>query len=138
MIKILAGHKGSGKTKAMVDMANEKAKTSDGNVVVIEKGVQLTYDLSYHVRLVDAEQYSISNFDTYYGFLCGLMAGNYDITDVFCDATFKICGKDIPSFANTVAKLEKITEANGISITFLASCEIEELPAEVKKLVVNA
>jgi len=79
----------------------------------------------------------INNFDSYYGFLNGLMAGNYDITDVFCDATFKICGKDIPGFASVVTKLAKITEANGVTITFLASCEVEELPVELQKLVVN-
>ena len=66
MIKLLVGHKGSGKTKKMVVMANEAAKTSKGNVVVVEKGIQLTYDLSYQVRLVDVEQFiksSCKGFD---------------------------------------------------------------------------
>jgi len=135
MIKLLVGHKGSGKTKTMVAMANEAAHTSNGNVVVIEKGIQLTYDLSHMVRLVDVEQYGVKTFDAYYGFLCGLMAGNYDITDIFCDATFRVCGRDIPAFAAMCERLIKITTANGLTITFIASCEPEELPDELKQYI---
>jgi len=131
MIKLLVGHKGSGKTKTMVDMANDAAKTSNGNVVVIEKGIQLTYDLNYQVRLVDIEQYGVKNFDAYYGFLCGLMAGNYDITDIFCDATFRVCGKDVNAFAAMARQLVKVTTANNVTVTFIASCEPEELPEEM-------
>ena len=63
MIKLIVGHKGSGKTKAMIQMANDAVKTSNGNVVCVEKGIQLTYNLNYQVRLVDVEQYGISDYD---------------------------------------------------------------------------
>ncbi len=135
MIKLLVGHKGSGKTKKMVVMANEAAKTSSGNVVVVEKGIQLTYDLNYQVRLVDVEQYGVKSFDAYFGFLCGLMAGNYDITDIFCDATFRVCGKDIPAFAAMTRQLIKVTTANNVTVTFIVSCEAEELPEEMKDYI---
>lgn len=133
MIKLIVGHKGSGKTKAMIQMANDAVKTSNGNVVCVEKGIQLTYDLNYQVRLVDVEQYAISNYDALYGFLCGLMAGNYDITDIFCDATFKICGKDQERFADMVDKLYKLTSANGLVIVFTVSCEPEELAERIRQ-----
>ena len=135
MIKLLVGHKGSGKTKKMVVMANEAAKTSNGNVVVVEKGIQLTYDLSYQVRLVDVEQYGVKNFDAYFGFLCGLMAGNYDITDIFCDATFRVCGKDIPAFTAMTRQLIKVTTANNVTVTFIVSCEPDELPEEMRAYI---
>ena len=135
MIKLLVGHKGSGKTKKMVVMANEAAKTSNGNVVVVEKGIQLTYDLSYQVRLVDVEQYGVKSFDAYYGFLCGLMAGNYDITDIFCDATFRVCGKDIPAFTAMTRQLIKVTTANNVTVTFIVSCEPDELPEEMREYI---
>ena len=137
MIKLLVGHKGSGKTKALISVANEAAKTSNGNVVVIEKGIQLTYDLSHQVRLVDVEQYGVNTFEGYYGFLCGLMAGNYDITDIFCDATFKVCGKDVNGLAEIVKKLNKIIDANDLTIAFLVSCEVDELPEELKAYCVQ-
>ncbi|MBR6735535.1 MAG: hypothetical protein IKL92_01540 [Oscillospiraceae bacterium] len=132
MIKLLVGHKGSGKTKTMITMANEAAKTSNGNVVVVEKGIQLTYDLSHQVRLVDVEQYGVKNFDAYYGFLCGLMAGNYDITDIFCDATLRVCGNDMNGFIAMAEKLVKVTDANGLTLVFVVSCEESDLPDSLK------
>ena len=136
MIRLIVGHKGSGKTKTMISLANEAAKVSKGNVVCVEKGLQLTYDLSYQVRLVDIEQYGIAGYDAYYGFLCGLMAGNYDITDIFCDATFKICGKNPEAFADMVERLLKLTTANGQTLTFTVSCEPEELPERIKPFII--
>lgn len=136
MIKLIVGHKGSGKTKTMITMANEAVKTSNGNVVCVEKGIQLTYDLNYRVRLVDVEQYGISGYENYFGFLCGLMAGNYDITDIFCDATFKICGKDPEQFAVMIERLFKLTSANGLTIVFTVSCELDELPERIRKYAI--
>lgn len=133
MIKLIVGHKGSGKTKAMIAMANEAIKTSNGNVVCVEKGIQLTYDLNYQVRLVDVDQYGVNNYDSFFGFLCGLMAGNYDITDIFCDATLKICGKDLEKFADMVERLYKLTSANGLTVAFTVSCEPEDLPERIQK-----
>lgn len=136
MIKLIVGHKGSGKTKTMIQMANDAVKTSNGNVICVEKGIQLTYDLNYQVRLVDVDQYGINDYEPYFGFLCGLMAGNYDITDIFCDATFKICGRDPERLADMIDKLFKLTSANGLTIIFTVSCEPDELPERIRKYVV--
>ena len=132
MIKLIVGNKGSGKTKAMIQMANDALKTSNGNVVCVEKGIQLTYDLNYQVRLVDVDQYGIDSYEALVGFLCGLMAGNYDITDIFCDATFKICGKDFDKLGAMIEKLVKFTSSNGVTITFTISCDADELPEALK------
>ena len=136
MIKLIVGHKGSGKTKKMIDMANEAARNSKGNVVCVEKGLQLTYDLSYQVRLVDVEQYKVSGVDAYYGFLCGLMAGNYDITDIFCDATLRVVGKDYEAFAGMIERLMEQTIASGLVLTFNVSCEPTELPERIRQYVI--
>ncbi|MEG1774650.1 MAG: hypothetical protein RR320_07340 [Oscillospiraceae bacterium] len=136
MIKLIVGHKGSGKTKTMIAMANEAVKTTNGNVVCVEKGIQLTYDLNYQVRLVDVDLYKISGVDAYFGFLCGLMAGNYDITDIYCDATLRICGKDYEALANMFERLIAFTSTNGLSMTFTLSCEPEELPERVRQYII--
>lgn len=131
MIKLIVGHKGSGKTKTMISMANEAAATTKGNVICVEKGIQLTYDLNYQVRLVDVERYGIKGYEPYFGFLCGLMAGNYDITHIFCDATLRICGDDHEAFAKMIEKLDKLT-AEGLEIIFTVSCELDALPERVR------
>ena len=83
MIKLIVGKKGSGKTKALLEMIEEAVGTSKGSVVCIEKGNSLKYNVSHQARLVDIEDYDVSDFNTLYGFLAGMLAGNYDITDLF-------------------------------------------------------
>ncbi|MBR3289923.1 MAG: hypothetical protein IKI63_03995, partial [Clostridia bacterium] len=92
MITLILGKKGSGKTKRLLDMCEDATTKSMGNVVFIEKDSTLTFDLNHKTRLAVAEQYGIEGFDALYGFIAGMCAGNYDITDVFLDSTLKIGG----------------------------------------------
>lgn len=95
MVTLILGKKGSGKTKRLIDMCNAAMAASKGNVVFIEKDSTLTYDLSHKARLAVADSYDIQGFDSFYGFIAGMCAGNYDITDVFVDSTLKIGGRDM-------------------------------------------
>ena len=90
MIQVIMGLKGSGKTKKLIDSINEAVAKAQGDVVCIEYGKKLTYDVSYRVRLVDSEEYGITNLDMLKGFLSGLHAGNFDITNVYIDNLYKI------------------------------------------------
>ncbi|MEG1477738.1 MAG: hypothetical protein RSC38_08400, partial [Oscillospiraceae bacterium] len=78
MVKVIMGLKGSGKTKQMIDLINTAVASEHGNVVCIERGPKLTYDIHYKIRLVEASQYDLTSFDTLKGFVSGLYAGNYD------------------------------------------------------------
>ena len=90
MIKLIVGKKGTGKTKALVERVNEAVAISKGNVVCIEKDLNLTYSLNHKARLVVADEYGIDGYDEFFGFISGLLAGNYDITHLFVDGVFKI------------------------------------------------
>ena len=90
MVSLIIGHKGSGKTKILVDNVNDAVEKSNGNVICVEKETKLTYDVSHRARLVSTDSYSVSGFDAFYGFLSGLCAGDHDITDILVDATFRI------------------------------------------------
>ena len=85
MVRVIMGVKGTGKTKQMIELINEAARTEAGNVVCIERGSKLTYDIHNSIRLVEASDYSIDSFDALKGFISGLYAGNYDISQVFID-----------------------------------------------------
>ena len=87
MVTLLIGKKGTGKTKKLISLANEAVAASTGNVVVIEKGSKLTYDVTHKARLIDTEQYLISGYDMLFGFISGICAGNYDVTDILVDST---------------------------------------------------
>ena len=90
MIKLITGKKGTGKTKILVDMINNAVKDTNGDLICIEKGAKLTYDISYKVRLVDSDRFAIEGYEAFYGFIAGMFAGNYDIKEIFIDGILKI------------------------------------------------
>ena len=128
MITLLIGKKGSGKTKKLIEHANEAVVKSSGNVVVIEKGLKLTYDISHKARLIDTDAYAINGADAMFGFVSGICAGNYDVTDILIDSTLKIIGQDIVALEKLVAKLKVLAESANTTITLSVSAGEEELP----------
>ena len=133
MINLIPGKKGTGKTKILVDSIKKAAENATGNVVCIERGMQLTYDLPHNVRLADAEEYGINSFDSFYGFVAGLMAGNYDIQEVFFDGILKIGGRDYDALGNMLEKVAVLTK--DVNVTFTVSADVDELPAKVKAFI---
>ncbi|MBQ2676215.1 MAG: hypothetical protein IJF54_02280 [Clostridia bacterium] len=131
MISLIIGKKGSGKTKHLIDNVNEAVKTSKGNVVCIEKGSKLTYDISHAARLVDTDVYGINGDTSLYGFLAGICAGNYDVTDIFVDATLKIIGRDYDIVADFISRVSALAEESNTRFTFTISCDESELPDKV-------
>lgn len=127
MVTLILGHKGSGKTKKLMALCNAAVEQSKGNVVFIEKDNTLTYDISHKARLVAAEDYAIKGYDALYGYIAGMCAGNYDITDVFVDSVLKIGGPDLEALADLVEKLGKL-EAN---IVMSVSADKSDIPARV-------
>ncbi len=129
MVTLIIGKKGSGKTKKLIQLANEAVARSSGNVVVIDKGAKLTYDVTHKARLIDTDAYGVKGYDMLFGFISGICAGNYDVTDIFVDSTFKICTEGvegIEAFVTKLNELEKETEAN---LTLLVSAGEEALPS---------
>ena len=94
MIHVIMGLKGSGKTKKLIDSINAAIAEANGDVVCIEYGKKLTYDVNYRARLVDSQEYGISTSDMLKGFISGLHAGNFDITNVYIDNLYKTIGND--------------------------------------------
>ena len=121
MIHVIMGLKGSGKTKKLIDAINGAVADAHGDVVCIEYGRKLTYDLSYKVRLVDSQEYGISGSEMLKGFLSGLHAGNFDITNVFIDNLYKTIGTDLAAAEDFVAWCAKFAADNKMEITITIS-----------------
>ena len=132
MIKLIIGTKGSGKTKAMVDMINNATKTTNGNVVVIEKCMNLTYHIDYKARLIAVDEYKISGYPMLYGFISGVLAGNYDITELFIDGILKVGGRDYVELGETLAAIDALAGEN-VNVIVTVSANEDELPDSVKK-----
>ena len=131
MIHVIMGLKGSGKTKKLIDAVHNTVNTAAGDVVCIEYGKTLTYDLNYRVRLVDAKEYGIHSSDLLKGFLSGLHAGNFDITHVFIDNLYKTIGTDKAAGEDFVVWCAKFAADNNMEITIT----ISEDPAEASDVM---
>ena len=132
MVKIITGKKGSGKTKVLIDMINEAAKSTSGNIVCIEKGLKLTYDIDHSVRLTDMEDYNLEGIDMFYGFVNGMIAGNFDIKEIYVDGILKVVGRDYAELGVLFDKLDKIT-GDDVKCIITVSADADELPDSVMK-----
>ena len=128
MITLLTGKKGSGKTKKLIEMANAALEKSNGNVVVVEKGLKLTYDISHAARLIDIDAYDVKGGKGLYGFLAGICAGNYDVTDILVDSTLKITGTGAEVVDLLVNDLKKLGEGVWRQLVLSISAANEEIP----------
>lgn len=133
MLKIFAGLKGSGKTKHLIEMVNAAQEKTSGNVVCIEKGTKLIHEINPHTRLVDISEYSIDTAEKLYGFVCGVLSANFDITDLFIDSALKICAEDMEGYEKFALKVIPLLEERKVNFTMTASVEVEKIPASLKE-----
>ena len=136
MIQVIMGLKGSGKTKRLINSINEAVANAQGDVVCIEYGKQLTYDINYRVRLVDSKEYEIDNLDKLKGLLSGLHAGNFDITNVYIDNLYKTIGTDRAVGEEFILWCAGFAEANKMNITITVSDDAAACSAAVKAFLV--
>ena len=126
--------RGTGKTKILIDAIHEAENKSNGNVVAIQKGSALNTDITPKVRLVNIEDYAVSGVEGFYGFISGVLASDYDCTDIFVDATLKITGRDYDKLGEMFEKLAKISGDTVVTCT--VSADNSELPDSMKKFIV--
>ena len=124
MVRLIMGTNGAGKTKQLIELIHTSVESESGSVVCIEPKGDMTYDVSYNVRLVNAGEYDVDSFDCLRGFLCGLYAGNYDISHVFVDNLSKVVGSNsLPDVENFLHWLDRFSEANSVKFTVTLSMD---------------
>ena len=137
MVSILMGLKGSGKTKRLVDMVRAAVQEETGDVVCIEKERKLTYDIPYQARLIDAGSYDIGSYEFLKGLICGVHAGNYDITHFFIDNFYKLVNdKKSESLVAFVTWLEKFSNAENISFVLSITADQDIIPDCLKQYII--
>ena len=133
MIQIIMGLKGSGKTKKLIDSINQCVAEAKGDVVCIEYGNNLRYEVSSRARLVGSKEYGIENVDMLKGFISGLHAGNYDITNVYIDNLYKTIGNDRAAGEAFILWCAEFAQQNNMNITVTVSDDPALASEEVKK-----
>lgn len=137
MIKIIMGPKGTGKTKSFIDKVNVAIKEEKGNVVCIAKGNRHLFDVKSAVRLVDTSDFDMNCYSVFYGFICGIISRDYDITHIFIDSITKIANDDYEKLDNFLNKLDALSKKFNISFTLTISAPQSEATETIKKFIVE-
>ncbi len=135
MIKVVYGAKGTGKTKMMIDAANEAVKEAKGHLIFITDSKRYMYDLERQVRFIDTSEYDVAGEAALCGFIKGVIAGNHDNEYVFIDGVVRIAGKPVQEMAAFFYMLDKVSKTNDLVITVSVSAAKEELPDFVSKYI---
>ena len=133
MVKIIMGLKGSGKTKQLIDLVHRAIEEEHGDVVCIEKGAKLTYDIPHKVRLIEASQYAFDGYDFFKGFISGLHSANYDITHIFIDSLLRIIGVGVDERAEDFFDwCEEFSKREHVRFTITISADISLATDRIK------
>lgn len=134
MIQIICGEKGKGKTKEMLQKANDIISEAQGAVVYIDKSSQHMYGLNNQIRLINITEYPVTTYEGFIGFISGLLSGNHDIECVFIDSFLKVAYLDNDSLTNAIDAMENLSE----NVKFICSISISEenLPESIKDKVI--
>ena len=135
MIQIILGDKGSGKTKRLIDLVNESLKNEHGDIIFIDDDKRYMYDLRHEIRFVNATEYDVSSPETFMGFICGILAGNYDMKQLFIDGFLRLVKSDMADLEAFFVKLEEITHRHGVDVVISASAKDDEVPEFLKKYI---
>ena len=128
MVKLLVGHKGSGKTKQMIDLANDTVEKAQGSVIFINKNQRLMYDLKYRIRVVNMEDYEhVTNSDEYIGFLYGIISSDHDIEYIFIDSILKHADFSLGDLPEYIDRLKDISKNYGMDFVVSLSADQEEM-----------
>ena len=136
MIQLLIGKKGTGKTKVLLENVNKAAEVAHGNVVFISNDTSRNmYDIKTEIRMADTKDFNIASWDEFLGFICGIISGNYDITNIFVDGVLKIVDNTMDGFEEFLNSLEKISEKFNIKFEISVSIDEADAPEYIKKYI---
>jgi phage-related protein len=136
MIQLIYSEKGTGKTKRLIDIANADMKQAKGDIVFIDDDKRYMYDVVHQIRFVDVKEYNISGCGEFYGFLCGMVAQNFDIESIYVDAFLKIVQKNVDELEDLMRKIEDLTDKNDIKAVIIVSGDPKSAPDYLKKYII--
>ena len=138
MVQIIAGEKGKGKTKHLLERVNESVKSATGNIVYLDKSQKHMYELSNKVRLINVSDYMISNCDEFLGFLCGIISQDHDLEEMYLDSFLTIAMLEGSDISHAIAKLDSISDKFRVNFVLSISMNERDLPECTKcKVIVS-
>ena len=135
MIHVFCGSKGSGKTKALIKLANEKVDEVKGNIVYIDDDTKAVLQLNRKMRFVATNEFNLKSHNDFYGFLCGMLSRDYDIDTIFVDGVFNIADDKLDNTAQLFSKMEFLSKKYSLEFYVNVSCETVNPPEFLKNYI---
>jgi len=132
MVKFILGPKGSGKTKWLIDKANDDIKKGNSDVMFVDVDDNHIFSLNYSVRLINAMEFNIRNIESFYGFLCGIIGRDYDVEKIYVDSIYKILPLEIKDLEKLKSNLDLISGKFGADFYINVDFTLEEMPESLK------
>jgi hypothetical protein len=136
MIQIIAGEKGKGKTKVLIEKVNTAVREAKGSIIYLDKNNKHMYELSNKIRLINVKDYFIDNSSEFLGFVCGLISQDHDLEAVYLDSFLKIANSDASDMEQIINKLEQISNEFKVDFVLSISLNEKDLPEAVKKFII--
>ena len=138
MVQIIAGEKGKGKTKYLLDKANAAIKESTGSIVYLDKSSKHMYELNNKIRLINVKEYPIASCEAFIGFICGIISQDYDLEMMFLDSFLKLASLEGEDISEVITTLENIGEKYHVTFVLSVSINKEDMPENAQKDVIIA
>ncbi len=136
MVQIIAGNKGKGKTKHLLDKANAAIKTANGSIVYLDKSSKHMYELNNRIRLINVKGFDITDCSGFIGFVCGIISQDHDLEIMFLDSFLKLACLEGEDISEAIGELEAISEKFHVDFVLSVSLDVDELPENAKKDVI--
>ena len=136
MIQIIAGNKGSGKTKRLIDMTNATAKETAGDVIFLDDDNRYMFDVDHKVRFINASDYHVHSADMFMGFLCGMLSSNFDIGTIFIDSFLKLCKMEMQDCEVFLNNLTELCVKHNVNFVLSLSADPDEVPEFMKAYLI--
>lgn len=137
MVQLVCGHSGSGKTMRMIEMANKTMDSIQGKMVFLEANNRHIFDLDYRIRYINTKEFGMTNEDQFQGFVCGLIATDYDVEQVYIDGLYKIAQAGIDKLQTVIERLDFLSEKFNVNFIMSVNHNAEDIPEELKNRILS-
>ena len=135
MVQIISGKKGKGKTKILLNKANDAVKATEGSIVYLDKSTKHMYELNNKIRLINVLDYDVDSYEKFLGFIAGIIASDHDLEQVFLDSFLKLSCLEGEDITDSVQFLDKIGSLNNVTFILSVSADEADLPEAVRKYI---
>lgn len=137
MVQLVCGHSGTGKTRRMIDMANRKIENVQGKMVFLEANNRHIFDLNYRIRYINTKEFGLTNPDQFQGFVCGLIATDYDVESVYIDGLYKIAQAGVDILDSVIKRLDYLSEKFDVNFIISVNHDSKDIAENLRNRIIK-